>query len=158
MLPIRAILCPTDFSAYSAHAFQMACALARDYHARILLLHVAATPIGTIPTAVLPPTPAEEMDQLRQRLNRYVAPSGVAALERLVVEGGPAEEIVEITREWPCDLIVMGTHGRTGIRRMLMGSVAEAVLRGAPCPVLTVKAPPATMPVAPAEEPAAATV
>jgi nucleotide-binding universal stress UspA family protein len=146
MLPIHTILCPTDFSAYSDNAFHMACALARDYGARVIVLHVVPIPVVPYVTVAVPPPPEINLDEPREMLSCYTAPDASVAVERLLLEGEPREEIVEMARDRPCDLIVMGTHGRTGMGRLLMGSVAEAVVRAAPCPVLTIRTPPTLLP------------
>jgi len=146
MLPIHTILCPTDFSAYSDNAFLTACALARDYGARVIVLHVVPSPVMPYVTVAVPPPPEVNLDEPREMLASYTAPDESIAVERLLLEGEPREEIVALARDRPCDLIVMGTHGRTGMGRLLMGSVAEAVVRAAPCPVLTVRTPPTYAP------------
>jgi nucleotide-binding universal stress UspA family protein len=141
MLPIRKILHPTDFSEYSEAAFRLACALARDYGAPLVVLHVTSPSAVAYPEGmfVLPPAlTAPDLDDYLVRLRP--ASEGVTIDPRLV-EGSPAHEIVQFATEELCDLIVLGTHGRTGLGRLLMGSVAEHVVRKAPCPVLTVKAP-----------------
>jgi len=146
MTSIRTILHPTDFSPCSAHAFQLACSLARDHGARLIVLHVLERPI-LVYTQVLmapppPPSSAEERQALLDRLERIEPPPGFAIpVDHLLEMGDPATAIVQIAQERQCDLIVIGTHGRTGVRRVLMGSVAEKVLREASCPVLTVKTP-----------------
>jgi nucleotide-binding universal stress UspA family protein len=141
MLPIRKILHPTDFSEYSEAAFRLACALARDYGAPLVVLHVSSPLVvayGEGVFALPPPLPVPDLDDYLVRLRP--ASEGVTIDPRFV-EGDPAAEIVRFAAEELCDLIVLGTHGRTGLRRLLMGSVAEHVVRKAPCPVLTVKAP-----------------
>jgi nucleotide-binding universal stress UspA family protein len=146
MLSIRTILCPTDFSVNSSSAFRMACGLARDYKARVVVLHVVETPVAPyVNDAIMPPV-EPNLDEFREKLASCAVPEGTVNVERLLLEGEPVEEIVEVAREMPCDLIVMGTHGRTGVSRLLMGSVAEAVLRAAPCPVLTLRTQPAYVP------------
>jgi len=145
MLPIHTILCPTDFSEYSDNAFQMACALGRDYRARVIVLHVTATAVMPYVTVVRPVQPEIDVDELRDMLAGYAAADGSVPVEHLMLRGDPAEEIVEFARERPCDLIVMGTHGRSGVSRVIMGSIAESVTRAAPCPVLTVRAHPACL-------------
>jgi nucleotide-binding universal stress UspA family protein len=142
MLPIRTILHPTDFSEQSAYAFEVACSLARDYGARLLLLHVQ--PLGVVyggELNALPPYPTVARQELHARLCQLQPPHPSLPVDRLVLEGLPAAEIVAMAEKIPCDLIVMGTHGRTGLGRMVMGSVAEQVVRKASCPVLTVKSP-----------------
>jgi nucleotide-binding universal stress UspA family protein len=142
MLPIRTILHPTDFSPQSAAGYQMACALARDYGARLVLLHVHPVDMVYGEGYVLPPDPAAILEELRQELDRMPPPDPGVRVDRAIEDGDPVTEILETARETGCDLIVMGTHGRTGVGRLLLGSVAEAVLRKAPCPVLTMKASP----------------
>jgi len=144
MLPIRTILHPTDFSEPSDYALRLAVALARDHGARLVLLHVAAPPPAFYSEAILIPAPPDPHEEERQRLDRLAVP-GEVPTERRVVEGSPAEEVLRSAEDLGVDLIVMGTHGRTGLARLLMGSVAELVVRKAACPVLTVKTPfPAT--------------
>ncbi len=139
MLPIHTILHPTDFSERSRFALRLAGALARDYGARLILLHVAVPPVVVYGEGAILPTPEEERDQLLAELEQLQVP-GVHVEHRLE-EGDPVAEIVRVAEESRADLIVMGTHGRTGFGRLLMGSVAERTLRKAPCPVLTVRAP-----------------
>jgi len=143
MQPIRTILHPTDFSAAAAAAFQMACSLSRAFEARLILLHVLPAPVVVLGgTQALPPLPDEVGRQEAEDKLQAVQPAaGALVVERRIRQGGAAGEILRLAQETPCDLIVMGTHGRTGVGRFLVGSVAEAVLRKAPCPVLTVKAP-----------------
>jgi universal stress protein A len=141
MLPIRVIVHPTDFSANSQAAWEMACALARDYGAKLLLVHVEP-PMPSF--AELGAIPAEPLD--RRSLERQLAqirPTNPndAVVARTLLVGDEATEINRFAVENHADLIVMGTHGRTGLGRLLMGSVAETVLRQAPCPVVTIKAP-----------------
>jgi nucleotide-binding universal stress UspA family protein len=138
MFTVHTILYPTDFSAQSEHAFELACALARDYSARLVLLHVYPPPIypvfegGAFPVdCETPPRGAVTAKEANQPPNLNV--------ERVLVEGDPAHEIVEAAKKYDAGLIVMGTHGRGGLTRLLMGSVAEVVNRKATCPVLTVR-------------------
>jgi nucleotide-binding universal stress UspA family protein len=139
MLPIHTLLHPSDFSNRSASAFQLACALARDYCARLVVLHVAVPPL-VYGEDILPPDPEILRQSAQAQLDRLQAPPGVRA-ERRLVEGDPATEVLRVAQEIGADLIVMGTHGRTGLARLLMGSVAEQVMRQAHCPVLTLKTP-----------------
>jgi nucleotide-binding universal stress UspA family protein len=144
MLPIRTILYPTDFSARSECAFQMACSLARDTSARLIVLHVQERPMiiySGVAMAPPPPPPEAERAALLKQLHQVRPPEPGVAVEHRLEQGDPATGIIQVSQEAACDLIVMGTHGRTGLGRLLMGSVAEAVLRKAPCPVLTVKTP-----------------
>ncbi len=140
MLKIRTILHATDFSPPADNAFQLACSLARDHGAKLVVLHVVSP---AVPADFLPPRPRPKSyrQMLRQQL-RLVKPSeGEIELKHQLVEGDPATEILRVATELDCDLIVLGTHGRTGLERLVMGSVAEAVVRKAMCPVLTVRTP-----------------
>lgn len=140
MPPFRTILHPSDFSGRSRHALEVACSLARGSDARLIVLHVLR------PAALVHGQPADPRVHESQRrfsesvLQRIACPPGVAVEHRLE-EGDPAEVILRVAAEAAADLIVMGTHGRTGLTRLLVGSVAEHVMRHAGCPVLTVKAP-----------------
>jgi nucleotide-binding universal stress UspA family protein len=145
MLPIHTILHPTDFSAHSDYAFRLACSIARDHGARVIVLHVVDRPVLAYPGVMTPPPPpvfyGEQRDALRQKLEQIKPRAPGVAIEHLLIEANPAAAIVTIAEEQPCDLIVMGTHGRTGLTRLVLGSVAEQVVRSADCPVLTVKTP-----------------
>jgi nucleotide-binding universal stress UspA family protein len=139
---IKTILHPTDFSENASHAYQLACALARDYGAKLLLVHVRPIP-AIVPTELgtIPP-PSEENDEGRRARLEAIRPEDAnIACERHLLAGDEAEEIIALAQRMSADLIVMGTHGRTGLNRLLMGSVAESVVRRAPCPVLTMKYP-----------------
>jgi nucleotide-binding universal stress UspA family protein len=140
-MKIGTILHPTDFSRNSESAFHMACALARDYGARLALLHVKPLPtVAYGEFGALPPEATDHLEEIKERLAR-LQPTDLPAVDRYVVEGEIAWEILRMAKELKCDLIVMGTHGRSGLGRLLMGSVAELVVRKAGCPVLTVKNP-----------------
>jgi nucleotide-binding universal stress UspA family protein len=139
MLPIRTILHPTDFSTHSDHAFGVACALARDYAARLVVLHVAPAEVvysGLIGGRV---ESSPYWQALKERLSQLQMPDLRIEVEHRLEEGDPGTEIVRVADKIRCDLIVMGTHGRTGLGRALLGSVAEDVLRRAHCPVMTLK-------------------
>lgn len=155
MLPIKTILHPTDFSERSALAFRLACSLARDYGARLIILHVAVPPMPIAIEGVAMPPPALDLKLLREQLQQLRPENPKVPVEHRLIEGDAATEILDVAGETKCDVIVMGTHGRTGLGRLLMGSVAEQVVRKASCPVLTVKTP---MPVqSPSPEAATAT-
>ncbi len=142
MLAIRRILHPTDFSDLSRPAFELACSLARDHGAELTVLHVAQLPLLMPMNGVLVPTPVDETDALRDRLEQVRAADPRVRLGHRLAEGVPSEEILKAAADLPADLIVLGTHGRGGLSRALMGSVAEHVMRKAQCPVLTVKPTP----------------
>jgi nucleotide-binding universal stress UspA family protein len=155
MLAIKTILHPTDFSERSDFAFRLACSLSRDYGARLVLLHVAEPPPPVAAEGVLMLPPTIDLEPLRARLQQLRPEDPKILVEHRLVQGGAAEEILQVAQERKCDLIVMGTHGRTGLGRLLMGSVAEQVVRKSACPVLTVKTP--QHPASSSEEPATAT-
>jgi nucleotide-binding universal stress UspA family protein/quercetin dioxygenase-like cupin family protein len=136
------MLHPTDFSTNSRYAFETACTLARDNGATLVLLHVmapSASPLLQVPPPD-PLRPAESQESVGQF--PWPQPSDAKIrVEHRLAEGDPAEEILRASEQLSCDLIVMGTHGRTGLGRLLTGSVAEEVLRKAAGPVLVVKTP-----------------
>ena len=157
MIDIKRILCPIDFSDYSRRAFDNAVAVARWYGATITLFHVSGVaPLppfapggGNLPPAALTP---EERTAILASMARFAeAEVGTSApLECDVVEGRAAAEILRAAEALPADLLVMGTHGRSGFARLVLGSVTETVLRKAVCPVLTVPAAvPDAVPAAP---------
>jgi nucleotide-binding universal stress UspA family protein len=155
MLKIQTVLLATDFSECSKQALELAFALSRDCRARLLVVHVATPPAfvtyGEFEKVL--EKSAGYRRELEEKLRQCQKPDSNA--EFLLKDGDPAQEILNVARETPCDLIVMGTHGRTGLRRLLMGSVAEKVLRGAACSVLTVKLPlPETATAPKSQEPA----
>ena len=138
------ILCPTDFSVFSDRALRHAAALARRFEARLTVLHVIPqwTPYTHAPAYFPAPMLANPSlcRHVEEDLREAIAPSvdsGVA-VETMLREAEPWREILAVAEELPADLLVMGTHGRGGFEQLLLGAVAEKVLRRAPCPVLTV--------------------
>lgn len=140
--PVRGVLCATDFSPTAELALAHAAALARRHGAKLLLVHV----IEPWPTTPYPPiTVADEAEQsLREaaatRLEALTAPllrAGLDATARVLV-GGPGHETIELARSSAADVIVVGTHGRSGIAHVVYGSTAEYIVRRSPVPVLTV--------------------
>ena len=142
---IQKILVPTDFSVTSQIALDSAATLARVHGARVTLLHVYQAPGHYFPEGYL--AAGEEATQrLRERLaaaldelTRRVIAAGAPAVDALMAEGVPFSEIVRVAGDF--DLVVMATHGRTGLKHALLGSVAERVVRVCPCPVMTVRPP-----------------
>lgn len=140
----RTILVPTDFSEYADHALAYAVKLAAQLDATIHLVHAIAVPAAGIPqlgvsySSLMIETSAEDAQrELEMRVARY---RDAVSLGPVRVEVGDARDVIDQVAETiGADLIVMGTHGRRGLRRMLLGSVAETVVRSAPCPVLTVR-------------------
>lgn len=139
MLPFKTILFATDFSPASNVAFDVASALARDYRARMIVLHVIEPVRMGFSEFASYVGPDEDKGEAMARLQAITAPSPTVTIEYRLLEGDPATVIAETAGETDADLVVMGTHGRTGFTRLVMGSVAEEVLRQAPCPVLTVR-------------------
>ncbi len=141
------IVCPVDFSDYSHHALRYALSLAKLFEARLVLLHVVEMPflpsysMAGVPDLSMPVEELEEnaREHLEEELEQCRAEHPDVEAEVLI--GTPFVEIIDFAREAGADLIVMGTHGRSGLRQLLIGSVAERVVRKAPCPVLTVKHP-----------------
>lgn len=139
---IRTILLPTDFSRHSEYAWGMARSLARDHGARLVVLHVRFPDLLLGGSYPLPPQdPQGQRQLLLEELQRHCPAEISIAVEHLVKDGDPASEILQCARALNADLIVLGTHGRSGMGRLLLGSVAEKVVRRASCPVLTVKVP-----------------
>ncbi len=149
MITLNKILCPTDFSTAAEVAFDTAQRLARDGEALLLIVHVvdpASTPTaGAAPTpGAMGSVPSSEdqrvaMEQGRKELEKVVPADPNIRFDHRLRHGVPADEISELAEAEQADLIVMGTHGRSGLKRLLMGSVAETVVRRAPCPVLTLR-------------------
>lgn len=140
MLNIKSILHPTDFSAVSQAAFQTASILARTYGSHLLVLHVQAEPDRLMSEAGGMPPASLEVVQSRQQLEN-IQTSLPIRVERVLQHGNPAMQILALARNAPCQLIVMGGHGHSRLHNLLMGSVAAAVVRDAPCPVLTLTLP-----------------
>ncbi len=142
LLSIRKIMVPTDFTVYSDHAIEYAIMVARKFEAKILLIHVIEPFAYSVTDTVqiidhytaLKTVAKPILENLQKRLLK----KGLK-VDSILLDGNPYLEIVKKTREAGVDLIIMGTHGRTGIEHILMGSVAERVVRLAPCPVLTVR-------------------
>ncbi len=143
----KRIVCATDFSDTAEVAWELAAELARAHQAELVLVHVF------IVLPLYPEIPGPTIQQVwedqrlwveQQLADRVEAATGRGLAARYLLRAGTApEEIVQAATDENADLIVVGTHGRTGINRLVIGSVAERVVRVAPCPVLTVKPRPA---------------
>ena len=150
MITLKHILVATDFSACSEAAVDQGRALAAVFDASLHLLHVATAPlhepwVGYAPGAEFVHLVRRLEDEGRQRLEQVAAGTGLPK-DRVVLAtawGDPADEILKYACEQRVDLVVCGTHGRRGWDHLVMGSVAERVMRLAPCPVLTAHASPA---------------
>jgi nucleotide-binding universal stress UspA family protein len=141
-MPTTTILFPTDFSTASDAALAHAEALARQSNARLLIVHVEEPPMAYGGGELYYGLPEPNSERILKMLED-VKPSdpSVPFAHRLTI-GDPAGEIVRIAGEEKAEMVVMGTHGRTGMTRLLMGSVAEGVVRRAPCPVLVYRETP----------------
>ncbi|HWE35989.1 MAG TPA: universal stress protein [Isosphaeraceae bacterium] len=164
MLTFQSVLVPVDFSERSRWAFEMARALASNTRTRLVVLHVidevhvAEQAVLLDESGLLTELPAAapaHLQAIEERLRELYPTSATVEVEYRLREGEPAEEAVRQAKGLGCDLIVVGSHGRTGLDRLLLGSVAEAVLRHAPCPVLVVKSPAGAAAPAPANTVAA---
>lgn len=139
MLTIKTVLFPTDFSTAAEPALHVATSLAREHGARMLLLNVPPPP-AMAPKPYWPETEFNNLVEASQiRLNELASTIHFIDVETHVAMGDPGAAIVNTAERFGADIIVMGTHGRTGLSRLLLGSVAEYVLRHARCPVLTIK-------------------
>jgi nucleotide-binding universal stress UspA family protein len=144
MIGIKKILFPTDFSSFAEYALPYAVAMAEEFDATIYMLYVEE---------VLPYIPgdpdrhfpdSETIDQaahvkMQSHIDKHA--EGRVEVKRFVARGTPAEEIVEFAKQEGIDLIVLATHGRTGLKHVLLGSTTEKVVRKASCPVLSIHHP-----------------
>lgn len=137
----KKILFPTDFSTSSDAGLREATALARESGALLLIVHVEEPPTAYGGGEMYYGVPDPNNEQIVAMLKAVVPTSTDVRYEHRLIVGDPAAEIVRLAEEEGVDLIVLGTHGRTGLRRLLMGSVAEAIVRRANCRVLTIKEP-----------------
>jgi nucleotide-binding universal stress UspA family protein len=140
-MKLKKILLPSDFSHCGDEALAFATMLARDTKATLLIVHVEEPPAayGGDYMYYGPPEPNREL--LRELLEKIVPADPIVPCEHHLLFGDPAHQLVEFANKQSVDLIVIGTHGRTGLFRALMGSVAESVVRHATCPVISVKHP-----------------
>ena len=147
MLPIRRILFPTDFSEYAEHAWSYALTFAQEFGAEVHLLHVVAPPPRLAEAYAVNFDPEKMVKALTEEANASMDRTVEAAkswgliFRREVRVGVDFREIIDYVTKQDIDLIVMATHGRTGLAHALLGSVAEKVVRKSPCPVLTIKHP-----------------
>jgi universal stress protein A len=155
MIRMKTILHPTDFSTPSKYALEYAVACAKEFEAKLYLLHVIQEiQIGTyygVPT--LPPPAQLVLDrdeimmgiekQASKALEEVLPPEvrGTIPVQYLIRHGAPFLEIIRCAEQIEADMIVCGTHGRTGLKHAIIGSVAEKVVRKSPCPVLSVRHP-----------------
>lgn len=145
MPQINRILCPVDFSPPSEHAFALALDLATRFGADLQVVHVYQLPVYALPDGAMmvgPEYTVRMTDELQRALKEFVeGREGGVTIETHLVEGVPYREVTRLAEELEADLVVMGTHGRTGLKHLLLGSVAERVVRTAKIPVITVPVP-----------------
>ncbi len=148
MQPFHKILVPTDFAPHSAEAIRVAASLSRIFAAPLTVMTVYQPAVVTmVPDGVMFPVPVDieaELAQMKAKLRQLelaAAAAGASAVSSELRQGAPFDEIIANAREGAFDLIVMGTHGHTGLKHVLLGSVTEKVVREAPCAVLTVRLP-----------------
>lgn len=137
MINVKKVLYATDFSSYSNQAYFHAVALAANHRASLTILYVYSPGSSTAEA----PRGVNARDYWREQLEQIRPVDSSIPVHHVILDGDPAGQIVRYATDAGMDLIVMGTHGRTGLERLLMGSVAEKVLREAPCSVLVVKLP-----------------
>jgi nucleotide-binding universal stress UspA family protein len=146
VIEIRSIVAPSDFSSHSQQAVRYACRLAERLGSTLHLLHVLSEVLPAGPDPLLMPVMPpqfykENEDRAHETLNRLLDPSWgkPPSVVTAVRWGSPVESIVAYSLEHKIDLIIIATHGRTGLSHVLLGSVAEHIVREAPCPVLTIR-------------------
>ncbi len=141
MIHLARILCPTDYSATSDNAVRYAIEFARKVGAHIRFLHILSPGAVAAKPEAGPENPAEEDDVIPENFSRVLMAEKKKGLDAdiRVLKGEPEKVITEQATAWSADLIIMGSHGRSGLHRIMMGSVAEAVFRSSDIPVLLVK-------------------
>ena len=139
---VKKILVPVDFSSGSEAALDLATSLARDLGAKLLITYVQVPPLSSGGGEFMYIEPGPPTEEIRARLATVLPKDPQIAVEHRLLSGDPSDSIVKLAEDEKADFIVMGTHGRRGLTRILMGSVAELVVRWAKCPVITVKSPP----------------
>lgn len=152
MVTINRILCPVDLSEFSRDALHHAMALAKRYSAKITVFHAYSAPQPLVPVTgmpgnvhlLLPVQPDEVAKHVREFCVSSLGDTG-ESVEIIVREGDATKEIVQLAEQLPADLLVLGTHGRSGFERLFLGSVTEKVLRTTRTPVMTIP-PPLTQP------------
>jgi len=146
MIQLKKILVPSDFSDFSKHALRYGCELANRFNAELHLLHVLQDIVALVPEPGMAfPAPGDYMEEMKQSASRALQdlPDDEWVRDIPVVRevrvGTPFLEIVRYARDTDIDLVVVGTHGRSGLAHVLLGSTAEKVVRKSACPVLTVR-------------------
>ena len=148
-IELKRVLCPVDFSDNARHALDYAESLAASHGAEVRLVHIIQADVLAMATdPMLPEFDSRVLEDYsgacKRQLEEWTQQSqkrSQLTVDSEVRTGSAFLEIITAAKEWNADMIVMGTHGRSGLAHMMMGSVAEKVVRKAPCPVLTVKHP-----------------
>ncbi|GEJ55990.1 universal stress protein [Anaeromyxobacter diazotrophicus] len=138
------ILCGVDFSPASQHALELAMDLTRRHRCQLTIAHVYEPPTASATDVLVAPPElfdqaVREAERELERLRAQAAAATDRPVRSEILMGRPAETLVQWAREHPCDLIVVATHGRSGLKRLVLGSVAEKVVRAAPCSVLVAR-------------------
>ena len=138
----RKICCPVDFSGPARAALEEAARLARDLDAELILVYVRHRSAPASESLLAPPSPARStQDRDQEQFAEWIAHAqqlAPARVNSVELSGDAAEKIVSFTAEFGCDVIVMGTHGRTGLKHLAVGGVTEKVIRLSSCPVLVI--------------------
>ena len=148
MIKIEKILFPTDFSEHSTHAFGYALSFAKEYGARLYMLHVVED-VQYLANAYMFDVPImpsfadmeqSRLTEMQEFIDREASDEAIE-IEKAIRHGRPFIEIIQTARDENVDLIVIATHGRSGLEHVFFGSTAEKVVRKAPCPVLSIRLP-----------------
>lgn len=137
----KKIVFPTDFSSSSDAALKYATSLARDTGATLMIVHVEEPPLAYGGGEMYYGIPEPNTEALLKMLHAITPTDKAVPFEHRLLAGDPAGAVVEFAENENADMIILGTHGRTGLSRLVMGSVAEVIVRRSPCPVLTFKEP-----------------
>jgi len=143
MKDFEMILCAVDFSPASHCALELAAVLARRHRCQLTITHVYEASAAATDMLVAPPELFEQaVRETERELDRFRAQAEALTdrpIRTALLKGKPADAVVHWAREHPCDLIVLATHGRGGLKRLMLGSVAERVVRTAPCSVMVAR-------------------
>lgn len=145
MIDLKRIVTATDFSQHSQVALRYAAALAKAFNAEVVLCHVLERPdflsqLPPVAEGYFPPNLSEIQEKhARVQCEQVLAEAGLSQARVVLRHGNPSVELVQMAKDEHADLIIVGTHGRGAIAHLLLGSVAEKVVRSASCPVLTVR-------------------
>lgn len=141
MFQVKILLHPTDFSEYSDEAHAIACEMARDHHARLVVLHVTDKPVISYIEKSSELNPDQIQQKLWETLQWPREKEADLNVEHRITEGDAVTQILSVAKEIGCDLMVMGSRGRKGLFTWFTNSVTEQVVRQAPCSILVVKSP-----------------